>query len=1027
MLYKKNSVDKLNLDLFRNPTSEYRGTPFWAWNTDLKIDELKRQIDIFKQMGLGGFHMHVRTGLSTPYLSDEFMELIKGCVDKAEEENMLAWLYDEDRWPSGAAGGLVTKDEKNRGRCLFMTTEPCTISSEYKKKRDSMSVGDRDGNGYLLTCFDIVLNEDGTLKSYNQINEYDIATGTKWYCYVKILSDSAWYNNQAYVDTLNNKAIEKFIEITHERYKEIIGDRFDKSVPAIFTDEPQFTRKANLKSSFDKKDCNLPWTDNLPETFKSKYGYDLIAHIPELFWELPDNTISKARYHYHDHVCDRFTEAFADTIGKWCDENGIKLTGHMMEEPTLKSQTCALGEAMRSYRSFGIPGIDMLCANFEFTTAKQTQSAVHQYGKEGMLSELYGVTGWDYDFRGYKLHGDWQACLGVTVRVPHLSWVAMGGEAKRDYPASISYQSPWWSQFSYIEDHFARVNTLMTRGKPIVKVGVIHPIESYWLHFGPDDKTKGIREEKDKKFQNLTEWLLNGSVDFDFISESLLPDLCKDGSNPLRVGEMSYDVIVVPGCESIRSTTLDRLTKFKENGGKLIFIGNAPTVIDGILSNDANDLYSDSLVMNFDRDSILNSLEDNRTIKITENDKLTDSFIYQLREDCDGRNLFISRCCEPDNKHTIKEHNIEISVCGEYYPVKYDTISGDIYKLNYEHKNGNTKIKTTLYEYDSLLLKLYNEESKCLNECYNESFIKALDEIPDKVEYNLNEDNVLLIDICEYSLDDSEFSSKDEILRLDNICREKLGWEDRGGHVAQPWCLPEEVITHKLTLRYTFDSEINYKGAKLAIEKPEKAKIIFNGKSICNNVIGWWTDKDIKLIELPEIIKGKNQLVVTIPFGETTNTEWMYILGEFGVRINEQNCIVTNLPDKIGFGSITDELMPFYGGNITYRIPFYYNEEFEIQIPHYMGTLISVSVDNDEKGKIVYPPYNLFIKDINKGNHSLDITLFGNRVNCFGPVHRTISNGWLGPDSWRTKGGEWSYNYCLKNIGIMEKPLIKTK
>ena len=93
---------------------------------------------------------------------------------------------------------------------------------------------------------------------------------------------------------------------------------------------------------------------------------------------------------------------------------------------------------------------------------------VHQFGYEGMLSELYGVTAWDCDFRTYKHQGDWQAALGVTVRVPHLSWYAMGGEAKRDYPASISYQSPWYKKFSVVEDHFARLNTALTRGEPIL-------------------------------------------------------------------------------------------------------------------------------------------------------------------------------------------------------------------------------------------------------------------------------------------------------------------------------------------------------------------------------------------------------------------------------------------------------------------------------------------------------------------------------------------------------------------------------
>ena len=136
-----------------------------------------------------------------------------------------------------------------------------------------------------------------------------------------------------------------------------------------------------------------------------------------------------------------------------------------------------------------------------------------------MLSELYGATNWDFDFREHKLFGDWQAALGVTVRVPHLSYVSMEGEAKRDYPASIHYQSPWWEKYSLVEDHFARVSTAMSRGKAIVKVGVIHPIESYWLHWGPEEMTATERTNLDENFHNVTKWLLFGNIGFDFICE----------------------------------------------------------------------------------------------------------------------------------------------------------------------------------------------------------------------------------------------------------------------------------------------------------------------------------------------------------------------------------------------------------------------------------------------------------------------------------------------------------------------------
>ena len=75
-------------ELFQNPTSEYRATPFWAWNCELRRDLLDREIGYMQDMGFGGFHMHVRVGMSTKYLSDDFMSLIKGSVETAKEKGI---------------------------------------------------------------------------------------------------------------------------------------------------------------------------------------------------------------------------------------------------------------------------------------------------------------------------------------------------------------------------------------------------------------------------------------------------------------------------------------------------------------------------------------------------------------------------------------------------------------------------------------------------------------------------------------------------------------------------------------------------------------------------------------------------------------------------------------------------------------------------------------------------------------------------------------------------------------------------
>jgi hypothetical protein len=90
----------------------------------------------------------------------------------------------------------------------------------------------------------------------------------------------------------------------------------------------------------------------------------------------------------------------------------------MNGEPRLQTQTAYLGDAMRCYRNFDLPGIDMLCDEKEYNTAKQASSVARQNGVRGLMSELYGVTNWTFDFKGHKGQGDWQAALGVTFRVP---------------------------------------------------------------------------------------------------------------------------------------------------------------------------------------------------------------------------------------------------------------------------------------------------------------------------------------------------------------------------------------------------------------------------------------------------------------------------------------------------------------------------------------------------------------------------------------------------------------------------------
>lgn len=1026
MLYKKNSAETLSAELFKNPTAEYRATPFWSWNAKLDKDQLCRQIEHFKEMGLGGFHMHTRTGLATEYLSDEYMEMVKACCDKAEAEEMLAWLYDEDRWSSGPAGGLVTKHKPFRRKRLMLFPEDKGWNTSKAEALES-------GESYLLAVYDVTLDAEGYLDSYKRISYGDAPEGDIWYAYCVNEKESPWFNYNTYIDAMDKEAVAKFIEVTHERYKECIGERFDKSVPAIFTDEPNANHELNMSIPTPEYRGRLvyTWTRFFEETYKERYGEDILDIFPEIIWDKKDRSDSAAKYRYFDFVAEEFATNFTAQIGKWCDENGIAFTGHYLREPELDRQCITCGEIMRNYGHMGIPGIDMLCDQKEYTTAKQAQSAVHQYGKEGMLSELYGVTNWDFDFRGHKLQGDWQAALGVTVRVPHLAWVSMKGEAKRDYPAAIGYQSPWYKEYSFVEDHFARLNTALTRGKPIVNVGVIHPVESNWVMFGPNSMNAATISALQNNFDKITSWLIGNHLDFDFICEATLPEL-SDATAPTKVGQMEYSAIVVPGCLSLRSTTMEYLKNFTRGGGRVIFMGACPSFVDGKKSDACRELFESSERIPFDSSALQMALEKDRLIRLIGADgRNYTELMYNYRQDGEDRWLFITGKGELTNgryavpqKDVVAAAPITLTVTGEFIPTVYDTITGEIYGIPYTHKNGNTVITYDYYLCGSILLKLSKASDVAVA---SEADYILMEEytLKNAVDYTLSEPNVLLLDQAEYAYDDGEWRESEEILRISRNFRASLGFKS---DQTQPYAVEVSPAEHTVSLRFVLNSEIEVKDALLATEDAELVEITLNGQKVENNIVGYYTDESIQTLSMPTIPAGESVLELRYPYGERTNIEWCYLLGDFGVRVMGCEKVITARQQKLGFGDIVPQTLPFYGANVSYsfEVDLPENGALEIEASYYRGSLVAVEVDGKRVGRIVFAPYKLFLPDLAPGKHTVTLTLFGNRHNSFGALH-WVNEGakWFGPNAWRSKDNDWCYEYRLKPLGILKSPIIR--
>ncbi|HPP74887.1 MAG TPA: hypothetical protein PLU88_07170, partial [Armatimonadota bacterium] len=230
---------------FSNPASTYRLAPFWFLNHELEDSELTWQINEMNRKGVGGFILHPRHGLITPYLSEEWMNRMDTCIKEADKLRMKAYLYDENNWPSGPVDGeLIEKyPDYNMSGC-FLSQEWIVQGGKRLKEQIDFVDG-------LIAIVAVPVGRGKRLEGLPQsavslvefLNDktldWTAPAGSKWQVMVftrKFLKPYGFFGG--YLDTLSRQAVAKFIEMTHEKYAERFADYFGGTVDGIFTDEP---------------------------------------------------------------------------------------------------------------------------------------------------------------------------------------------------------------------------------------------------------------------------------------------------------------------------------------------------------------------------------------------------------------------------------------------------------------------------------------------------------------------------------------------------------------------------------------------------------------------------------------------------------------------------------------------------------------------------------------------------------------------------------------------------------------------
>ena len=346
---------------------------------------------------------------------------------------------------------------------------------------------------------------------------------------------SEWFNDDAYADNLNPDAVAAFLDITYEAYQQEIGPISARPSPASSRMSPNFHHQRSPRP----RRC-LPWTDGLPQFFLARRGWDLLEGLPWLFFE--GERAAEARHDYWWTISERFTRPIRSRSGNGARRNGLAFTGHYLYEHEMGRAILHGGAVMPHYRYQQVPGIDMLTEqNHEFLTIKQCSSVANQFGRQRVLSETYGCSGWEFTFEGQKWNGDWQYVLGVNLRCQHLALYSLRGCRKRDYPPAFNYNTTWWKYNAVVEDYFARVGRVLSQGQAVRDVLVLHPVATGWAMLGEGDAVQAARWMPTPNASTIfVQALLAAHYDFDFGDEQIMAADGRVEGQSLVVGQAPY-------------------------------------------------------------------------------------------------------------------------------------------------------------------------------------------------------------------------------------------------------------------------------------------------------------------------------------------------------------------------------------------------------------------------------------------------------------------------------------------------------
>ena len=545
---------------FASPRSEYALTVWWGWDGPVTEAVIIRDLDMMKERGIRSVLIEAGYGMSEPYLSPGWFELIRLAIDHARRRGMCVWVEDEGKYPSGFAGGKFTTERPDLRMQAIVVAERVEVASGEMLSRKlpgevvgAVAVNMADNS---IQHIDVT---NGELKWKAPEGRWQVLLARHDFCTSPTRSVSNLTRGKdtsnSLGDYLNPAATRQFLAWTHEQYKKYIGSEFGRTFLGFMGDEPDYSISG------------IPWTPRIFTEFEQRKGYDVRPWLASFFAPRLTEESRRVKADYWDVWSDLFRENFFRVQADWCTDNNIEYMVHLNHEHIMPSLVRSEGDYFKDMRYVQIPGVDTIWNQIwpgnvsDFP--KYASSVAHVFGRPRTFSESFAAYRTAPNVEQAKWVIDYQLVRGINlIQVMFWSSSAGGRGGPRGWMASDGFPA--------VVEYTNRACYLLSQGRPAAQVALYYPTSSLWL--GDNDANMSVL--------TIARQLLERQRDFDFVDEQALSSVMTlEGGAFKNLSGQSYRTVIIPSVSAISKAALDRLRAFAASGGRVIFLGREPSMV----------------------------------------------------------------------------------------------------------------------------------------------------------------------------------------------------------------------------------------------------------------------------------------------------------------------------------------------------------------------------------------------------------------------------------------------------------------